>query len=67
MVHECWTPIFNKLRKEAGLDFPGYLTHESCNWSDIHKSWFFLPRKSSSEGYDPDLDESRCANILIKV
>ena len=39
--------------------------HESCCWSDIHKKWFFLPRRMSKEPYDKDLDEYRCGNILI--
>lgn len=41
------------------------MVHESGVWSDIHKKWFFLPRRASTEQYDDKLDERRAANVLI--
>ena len=41
------------------------MIHESGVWSDIHRKWFFLPRRASTERYDDKLDERRAANILI--
>ena len=45
---------------------PGYIIHESAVWSDVHKSWFFLPRRASREVYDEVKDEQRATNILFK-
>lgn len=43
------------------------MIHESCQWSDIHKKWFFLPRKVSFEKYDEKLDEYKGSNYLIST
>ena len=51
----------------AGYPYPSYLLHESCNWSEHHQQWFFLPRRASKEPYDEVLDENRCGNILIRA
>ena len=43
------------------------MIHESGVWSDIHQSWFFLPRRASTETYDETADEKRATNIMFKV
>ncbi|EYC15011.1 hypothetical protein Y032_0038g3578 [Ancylostoma ceylanicum] len=53
------------MRKQAGYDTPGYLTHEAVQWSDIKKKWFFLPRKASETRYNETIDETKGANLLI--
>ena len=39
--------------------------HESAAWSDIHKKWFFLPRRASKEQYDENKDEKRATNLMF--
>lgn len=39
--------------------------HESGVWSEVHKKWFFLPRKASKEKYESEHDEHSGANVLI--
>lgn len=41
------------------------MVHESGVWSNVHKKWYFLPRRASKEKYDDQLDERRAANVLI--
>ncbi|VDO66025.1 unnamed protein product [Heligmosomoides polygyrus] len=65
--HVDWRRNFNRIRNAAGFPFPGYLTHEAAQWSDIHKRWFFLPRKQSKEIYDEAKDETRGSNLLIST
>ena len=36
-------------------------------WSDIHKEWFFLPRRASREKYDDVSDERRATNLLFRA
>ena len=63
-----WAQQYNVLRRvcacEAGQ---GYMTHESGRWSDVHSSWFFVPRKICFETFDEDLDNRSCANLLLSV
>ncbi|WKY03596.1 hypothetical protein Q1695_004947 [Nippostrongylus brasiliensis] len=63
--HIDWTDNYDKLRNEAGYPSPGYLTHESAQWSDIHQKWFFLPRKANAKAYVEEEDEVSCTNLLI--
>lgn len=63
--HLDWAENFEKLRAAVGNNFPGYLTHESCEWSDVHGRWFFLPRKASAEPYNDLRDERSATNILL--
>nr|CAB3227546.1 soluble calcium-activated nucleotidase 1 [Phallusia mammillata] len=64
--HFNWVPNYKAMQKVAGCESPGYIIHESAVWSDVHKSWFFLPRRASHEKYDEDLDEYRATNLLFK-
>lgn len=41
------------------------MIHESGAWSDIHKSWFFLPRRCSHDQYNETKDETMSCNILL--
>jgi hypothetical protein len=43
----------------------GYMIHESARWSDVHKRWFFFPRKLSRQTYDQDNDEKKCCNLML--
>lgn len=50
-----------------GIEWPGYMIHESGLWSDIHQKWFFLPRRCSKESYDEVADEKRGCSVLINA
>ncbi|KIH53978.1 Apyrase, partial [Ancylostoma duodenale] len=63
--HVNWKDVFTKIRNFAGFKAPGYLTHEAVHWSDIHKKWFFLPRKASTTMYEEVADEKKGTNMLI--
>lgn len=62
-----WTDNFIKLRSALGIDFPGYITHESALWSDYQNLWFFLPRKASMQRYSPIEDEQKGTNVLLSA
>ena len=47
------------------INVSGYIIHESAVWSDIHRRWFFLPRRASKETYEEKADESRGTNLLF--
>jgi soluble calcium-activated nucleotidase 1 len=49
--HVSWADKYNKLKQSAGIDSPGYITHEAAVWSEHRKKWFFLPRKASRDVY----------------
>ncbi|XP_067935997.1 apyrase apy-1-like [Watersipora subatra] len=63
--HLDWHSHYNAMRKKAGFSSPGYMIHESGVWSNVHRRWYFLPRRASTKVYDDKLDERRATNILI--
>ncbi|KAK7004337.1 soluble calcium-activated nucleotidase 1 [Biomphalaria glabrata] len=65
--HLDWHDKYNALREKTGTLPPGYIIHESGVWSDVHKKWFFLPRRASTETYDEVKDERRATNLLFIV
>ncbi|XP_014213918.1 apyrase isoform X2 [Copidosoma floridanum] len=60
-----WKSNFKHLREAIGIEYPGYMIHESGAWSDVHKKWFFLPRRCSKEKYDEKIDETMACNVLL--
>lgn len=60
-----WVNNFKALRKILDIEWPGYMIHESGEWSEEHKKWFFLPRRCSTQKYNETLDESRGCNQLL--
>lgn len=42
--HVNWVDNYLKLRKAVGIEWPGYMIHESGQWSEVHQKWFFMPR-----------------------
>uniref|UniRef100_H2ZQ57 Soluble calcium-activated nucleotidase 1 n=1 Tax=Ciona savignyi TaxID=51511 RepID=H2ZQ57_CIOSA len=64
--HLNWVDNYQAMQRKAGYDAPGYIIHESAVWSEIHKSWFFLPRRASLLRYNDRLDEVHGANILFQ-
>lgn len=65
--HINWTNQYKALRKATGIDFPGYILHESGMWSHDLRKWMFLPRRCSTETYNDKLDEHKGCNLLIKA
>ncbi|KAE9554424.1 hypothetical protein FO519_002352 [Halicephalobus sp. NKZ332] len=62
---ENWEDRYKRLRSSIGIEFPAYIIHESCQWSEIHKKWFFLPRRVSLEPYNDVTDQMKGSNYLI--
>ena len=62
-----WSSAFNFVRHHLGADSPGYLIHESINWSSHLNRWVFAPRRISTEAYDDVKDEQRGSNRLVLV
>ncbi|XP_003705313.3 soluble calcium-activated nucleotidase 1 isoform X1 [Megachile rotundata] len=60
-----WISNYKRLRQAVNIEYPGYMIHESGAWSDIHKKWFFLPRRCSQERYNETRDETMSCNILL--
>lgn len=67
MRHLKWVEQYKRLREVLDIHWPGYMIHESGVWSNIHKKWFFLPRRCSKETYNETLDEHRGCSILISA
>lgn len=63
--HHDWKTNYEKLRRSVGIEFPGYMIHESGVWSVIHKKWFFLPRRMSKEQYHEDKDPYHGTNLIL--
>lgn len=65
--HINWIKEYNSVREILNIRWPGYMIHESAVWSDLHKKWYFLPRRCSTEKYDEVLDEKRGCSALISA
>lgn len=64
--HLDWRPMYTTLRKAAACPHgAGYMVHESARWSDVHKMWFFMPRKLSRQLYDEVIDAGKCVNLML--
>uniref|UniRef100_A0A0N5BR09 Apyrase n=1 Tax=Strongyloides papillosus TaxID=174720 RepID=A0A0N5BR09_STREA len=63
--HVNWTDNFINVRGAVGIKYPGYMIHESVQWSDVHQKWFFMPRRASTETYTEATDEFMGTNYMI--
>lgn len=63
--HVDWSENYDKLAKAAGVEFPGYLMHEAVIWSAERREWVFLPRRMSTEPFDPVKNENRGTNLAL--
>ncbi|KAI9917871.1 hypothetical protein PsorP6_012950 [Peronosclerospora sorghi] len=63
--HEDWTANYAAVRTALGCDWPGYVVHEAIEWSPIHRQWFILPRRVSTEPYVDIEDEKRGSNKIV--
>jgi len=67
VTHVNWADKYIAIRKAVNINFPGYMIHESCAWSEVHKRWFFLPRRCSPKQYNENDDEYMSTNLLISA
>ncbi|CAD5219041.1 unnamed protein product [Bursaphelenchus xylophilus] len=65
--HVNWEMEFKKVRASIGIQFPAYMIHEAVQWSDIHRKWFFLPRRASFEPYTDETVQFMSTNYLIST
>ncbi|OWA54858.1 Soluble calcium-activated nucleotidase 1 [Hypsibius exemplaris] len=63
--HWSWKKNFLAIREKLDIKEPGYVIHETGGWSELHRKWFFLPRRVSKERYDDKLDEHMGANHML--
>lgn len=65
--HVDWSENYDKLYQKVsgGGSLNGYLAHESALWSDIHKRWFFTPRKFSLKKYKKKKYPSMGTNLMV--
>ncbi|XP_037943338.1 apyrase [Teleopsis dalmanni] len=63
-----WASNYKAVREQAlQITWPGYMIHESGLWSEVHKKWYFLPRRCSKEKYNETRDEKMGCNVLISA
>lgn len=55
------------IRRAIGIEWPGYMIHESGMWSAVNRKWYFLPRRCSKERYNETRDEYMGCNVLIST
>ncbi|XP_067137135.1 soluble calcium-activated nucleotidase 1 isoform X2 [Centruroides vittatus] len=65
--HQNWRHRYLALLKAAHIQYPGYIIHEAASWSDVHRQWFFLPRRASHSSYNEKDDERRGTNLLLRA
>lgn len=63
--HHSWVNQFKSVRSAIGIQWPGYMIHESGVWSPHKNLWHFLPRRCSHESYNETKDEVMGCNYLI--
>uniref|UniRef100_A0A1L8DXM0 Apyrase n=1 Tax=Nyssomyia neivai TaxID=330878 RepID=A0A1L8DXM0_9DIPT len=64
--HLNWVGSFKAIRSAMDITWPGYMIHESGMWSQLHRRWYFLPRRCSKEPYNETRDEFMGCNALIE-
>lgn len=63
--HQLWVMQYKAVRRAIGINWPGYMIHESGVWSAIKRQWHFLPRRCSRDTYNETIDEVNGCNYLI--
>ncbi|GAU95727.1 hypothetical protein RvY_07299-2 [Ramazzottius varieornatus] len=63
--HLDWEPVYLALEQHLGVKPPGYVMHETVLWSDIQKTWYFMPRQISHENYTEERHPYTCSNLMI--
>eukprot|EP01083_Nonionella_stella_P117028 348228_1 len=61
-----WTENYNNIRRGIGAVFPGWINIECIIWSEVHKSWFILPRYVSANApFDASFACFGCRLLVI--
>lgn len=47
-----WICQYAKLRRAFGIEFPGYMIHESAQFSQVQRRWFFMPKYASMQAFN---------------
>lgn len=63
--HLNWVDNYKKVREAIGIQWPGYMIHETVLWSPVRRRWYFLPRRCSRDKYNETADEHNGCNQLI--
>ena len=63
--HLDWEPVYLALEQHLGINAPGYVMYETVLWSEIHKTWYFMPRQISHENYTEERHPYACSNLMI--
>ncbi|XP_050683582.1 apyrase [Leptidea sinapis] len=63
--HLNWVHQYKAVRHSIGIQWPGYMIHESGAWSAHTQKWHFLPRRCSEQPYNETRDEVMGCNYLI--
>ncbi|XP_075973782.1 soluble calcium-activated nucleotidase 1 isoform X1 [Anticarsia gemmatalis] len=63
--HQTWVNQYKSVRSSIGIQWPGYMIHESGVWSPHKQLWHFLPRRCCHEAYNETKDEVMGCNYLI--
>lgn len=63
--HLSWIHQYKAIRYSTGIQWPGYMIHESGVWSPLNEKWYFLPRRCSHESYNETRDEIMGCNYMI--
>lgn len=63
--HLSWVQQYKAIRHSIGIQWPGYMIHESGVWSPVKNKWYFLPRRCSHESYNETRDEIMGCNLMI--
>lgn len=64
--HLNWVDNFKAVRGAVDINWPGYMIHESGEWSVVRQRWYFLPRRCSKDRYNETRDEVMGCNVLIE-
>ncbi|KAK5640785.1 hypothetical protein RI129_009332 [Pyrocoelia pectoralis] len=67
ITHINWKEEYSRLRAAMDVYWPGYVTHESGVWSEVHQKWFFLPRKCSRDHYNYTVDGHSGCSVLLSA
>lgn len=67
IIHHDWSGRYASLRKHTGHGWPGWMLHEAVRWSDVHRRWFFAPRRASTEAYTSSGARVAGTNLLIST
>ncbi|VVC34229.1 Apyrase, partial [Cinara cedri] len=61
-----WEKNFKALKSVVGVE-SGYMVHESCVYSDVHKKFYLLPKRASEKAFNEETDNENNSNWLLSL